>query len=439
MKTLYLDCSMGAAGDMLTAALLELLPDPDAFVAELNALGIPGVRWQRERMTKKGVAGTYVSVLLDGEEESELLQGYAHAHGHDHTHTHEHTHEHARGHGQQHEHEHAHDHAMHHHSDLHWIEHIVQDLPVSEKVKGDILAVYHLIAEAESTVHGVPVSEIHFHEVGSLDAVADVTAVCLLMERLAPDAVIASPVCVGYGLVRCAHGVLPVPAPATSLLLKDVPIDPGDIEGELCTPTGAALIRHFVGEFGPLPAMRISSVGYGCGKKDFPRANFVRALFGESEKTGASGIEAICELSCTLDDMTAEEIGFAMERLFAGGAREVYTVPVGMKKNRPGTLLRVLCRSGEREKMAALIFKHTSTIGICAAEMERLVLERHFERRETPYGPVQVKASSGFGVKREKLEYEDLARIAREQDLSLAELRAFLSTHGAEAHSEKEV
>ncbi|MCI9186666.1 MAG: nickel pincer cofactor biosynthesis protein LarC [Oscillospiraceae bacterium] len=401
MKTLYLDCGMGAAGDMLAAALLELLPDPGAFVAELNALGFPGVHIRTEPAVKCGITGTHFAVTVHGQEEG---------HG---QHHHHHHHEH--------EHQHAHE---HHHSGLHEIEHIVQGhLALPERVKRDVLAVYRQLAEAESHAHGIPVSDIHFHEVGTMDAIADITAVCLLMDRLAPGKVIASPVHTGSGQVRCAHGILPVPAPATAYLLRDVPIYGGTVQGELCTPTGAALLKHFVTRFGDMPVMRVSAIGYGCGKKDFEAANCVRALLGETENAAGS----VLNLSCNLDDMTAEAVSFAMERLFDAGALEVYTLSAGMKKSRSGLLLRVICRPQDRETIVQTIFRHTSTIGIRESVNRRYVLEREIQTVDTAYGPVRKKISQGFGVTRTKYEYEDLARIAREQNLSLKEAEALVS------------
>jgi hypothetical protein len=281
------------------------------------------------------------------------------------------------------------------------------------------MGVYGLIAEAESSVHGRPVSEIHFHEVGTYDAIADIAAVCLLMEEIAPGKVAASPVHVGSGQVRCAHGILPVPAPATALILKDVPIYGGSVRGELCTPTGAALLKYFVSEFGDMPVMRTTAVGYGMGKKDFEAANCVRAFLGEAEDR----TEIVSELSCNVDDMTAEEIGFAMERLFAGGAYEVYTVALGMKKSRPGTLLRVMCGEENKQEMISLIYKYTSTIGVRETLTRRYILDRQVETIETPYGKVRRKMSSGYGVTRAKYEYEDLAAIARERGISVGEAR----------------
>ena len=409
MKTLYLDLSMGAAGDMLAAALLELLPDPDSFLAELNGLGIPGVRYQRERAVKCGVTGTHLAVTVDGEEE----------HSHDH-HPHDHRHEHHHDQGtHDHEHRHGHEHGSHHHSGIHDIAHIILDLALPSKVKDDVMAVYALIAQAESHVHGAPVTEIHFHEVGTMDAVADITAVCLLMDRLAPDLVTASPVHVGSGQVRCAHGILPVPAPATAHILRDVPIYGGQIQGELCTPTGAALLRHFAAQFGPMPLMRTQAVGYGCGKKDFEAANCVRAMLGEA----GDGGDQVAVLSCNLDDMTAEALGFAVERLFEAGALDAYTVPAGMKKSRPGVLLQAICRIQDRQAVTEALFRHTTTLGIRESVSLRYVLERSVQALDTPWGPVRRKESSGYGVSRVKYEYEDLARIAREQKISLDQAR----------------
>jgi len=388
MRTLYIDCAMGAAGDMLTAALIELLPQPEAFLDKLNALGIPHVRYEKEKSVKCGITGTHISVKTYGEEEI--------------SYTHEHAHEH------------------HYHSSMQDIEHIVtQHLSLTERVKDNVLAVYRLIAEAESAVHGVPVTDIHFHEVGTMDAIADITAVCMLMEELRPEQVIVSPIHVGSGQVQCAHGLLPVPAPAAAYILREVPIYGGSIRGELCTPTGAALLKHFATRFGDMPVMRTQAIGYGMGKKDFEAANCVRVLLGET----ADNADVVVELMCNVDDMTAEAIGFATETLLAEGALEVYTVPVGMKKSRPGTLICVMCREADREKTTALIFKHTTTIGVRERTSRRTILQRSIQTKETPFGSVRQKVSDGYGVCREKYEYEDLAAIARREGMSLDEVR----------------
>ena len=405
---------MGAAGDMLAAALLELLPDQDAFIERLNALGIPGVKFKREASVKCGITGTHLSVMVNGQEEG----SHDHHHSHDGGHHHEHEGAHHHEHGDDHEHAHS-----HHHSSLHDIEHIVRGhLPLSDKVKDDIMAVYELIAQAESHAHGVPVTDIHFHEVGTLDAVADITAVCMLMDAVAPEQVVVSPIHVGYGQVRCAHGILPVPAPATAFILRDVPTYGGGMEGELCTPTGAALIKHFAAKFGSMPAMRVKTIGYGMGKKDFEAANCVRAMLGETDEAP----EEILELACNVDDMTGEAVGYAMDRIFDAGALDVYTIPIGMKKSRPGLLIHAMCREQDKEAVISAMFAHTSTIGIRENKFVRRVLSRRIEDVDTPYGQVRLKVSSGYGVERRKYEYEDIARIAEEKGIGLIEAEAMV-------------
>lgn len=394
MKTLYLECSMGAAGDMLTAALLELIDDKQAFVNRINRLGLPGVNVTAEPSVKCGITGTHMKVTVDGEEEESLD---AHSHHH----------------------EHGREHSHHHHASVADIEELINGLDVSDRVKADAKAVYALIAEAESQVHGHPVSEIHFHEVGTMDAVTDVVSVCLLMEEIGAEEVVVSPVHVGSGHVHCMHGILPVPAPATALILKDVPTCGGHIRGELCTPTGAALLKHFASRFGDRPMMKTKAIGYGMGKKDFEQANCVRAFLGESEGKR----EQITKLECNLDDMTGEDIGYAIEQLFSAGAREVFTQPIGMKKNRPGVLLSVLCAAEDADRMAEEIMKHTSTLGIRRQEMSRYVLKRDVRTISTPYGDVRIKRASGMGVERSKPEFDDLAMLAAENNLPLRTIR----------------
>ena len=473
MKTLYFDCGMGAAGDMLMASLYEICPDKEKFLKTMNGMGLPGLSVEAEPAVKCGITGTHMKVTIHGEEEESVdvdLQRHDHHHDHDDDHHHAHDHEdgqHIHDHHHDHEddhsheghhhphelteseaeqiiHEHTHDdqsnhhhenqndlnsphthdhdhgHTHHHHASMEGITHIIENLNLPEEVKTDIVAVYRLIAEAESHVHGKTVEEIHFHEVGTADAIADIAGVCLLMHMIAPQKVIASPIHVGSGNVRCAHGILPVPAPATAFILQGIPIYSSAIKGELCTPTGAALLKHFVTEFKEMPVMRTTAIGYGMGKKDFERANCVRVLLGETEGTGGE----VAELSCNLDDMTPEALGFVQELLFAAGALEVYTIPIGMKKSRPGILLTCMCHCEDREKMVSLIFKHTTTLGIRESISRRYTLTRTMKEHETPYGVVREKISEGYGVRRGKLEYEDLAKIAREQGMSLEEVKA---------------
>ena len=440
MKTLYLDCSMGAAGDMLSAALLELLPDSDAAVADLNALGIPGVEFVREPVTRCGIAATHLSVCVNGQEE---VTDDGHHHHHDHNHDHHH-HDHDHDH---HDHEHGHDHDhdlltnqltnestnqltnYHHvHRSLADIMGLVDGLHLPDKVADNARAVYSLLAEAEGRAHGRSIDLVHFHEVGALDAVADIVACCYLMARIAPEKVVASPVHVGFGSVRCAHGVMPVPAPATACLLEGVPTyADGTIQGELCTPTGAALLRHFVSEFGPMPLMRVAATGHGAGRKEFERANIVRAMLGESGPASSGATEEVLELACNIDDMTAEDLAFAAESVRDAGALDVWMQPALMKKGRPGTIFLALCRPTDRDAVIGAILKHTSTLGVRETYVRRTVLEREESVVSTPFGDIRRKTASGFGIKREKFEYEDLAAAARTFGRSLPEIRAEIS------------
>lgn len=385
------------------SALLELLPENNNFIERMNKLGIPGVHLEAKHSEKCGIGGTHVSVTVHGEEE-ESHDVHEHEHHHDHDHEHHH------------EHEHTH---HHHHSGMSDIGAVIDSLDIPEKVREDVKAVYALIAQAESTVHGKPITEVHFHEVGTADAIADITGCALLIHELGVERIVCSPITTGFGQVRCAHGILPVPAPATALILSGVPCSAGIIEGELCTPTGAAIVKHFADEFRSMPQMSMDKIGYGMGNKDFAAANCLRAVLGESEGTSSN----VTELACNLDDMTAEEIAYAMEKLFEAGALDVYTTSIGMKKSRPGTMLTVMCREGERNSMAGLIFKHTSTIGIREYKCNRMVMNRSEYEFESEYGNIRIKEVSGYGVTKEKPEFEDLKKIADRTGKSLREIK----------------
>lgn len=387
MKMLYLDCGMGAAGDMLAAALLELHDAPEQVLETLNRAFAGKAVLSFRKDSKCGISGTHFTVCIDGDIEGEAV------------------------------------HHHHPHTSISEVREFIRSLDLPAEVTGNALAVYNLIAAAEARVHGHPMENIHFHEVGSLDAMADVVSVCYLMHGLAPEKILASPVHVGSGTVRCAHGILPVPAPATQVLLTGIPIYSGDIQGELCTPTGAALLKHFVSEFGGMPPLRVRKIGYGTGFRDFPRANVIRALLGDSgEETGQ-----IIELACNIDDMTAEELAFAQERLFAAGALDVTFTNIGMKKNRPGVMLTCMCRAEQRDAMLVCLFRHTTSLGIREYVCRRYTLDREFRTCETPCGPVRIKRSSGYGTVREKAEFEDLKKIAEERDLPLRDVRKLLS------------
>lgn len=384
MRTLYIDCSMGCAGDMLTAALLELHPDKDDFLSRMNAaLGGKAVLTAAPD-SKCGIIGTHVTVLINGDEEGEK--------------THHH----------------------HEHTSITEIMAFIDSVPLDEAIRENAKKVYSIIAEAESRVHGHPMENVHFHEVGSLDALADVLSVCALMHELAPERILASEVNVGSGTVRCAHGILPVPAPATELILRGVPIYSGQIKSELCTPTGAALLKFFVLEFGAMPTMQIENAGCGTGKKDFECANVVRAFIGETTDEG----DRIIELACNLDDMTPEELSFAMEELFTLGALDVYFTSIGMKKSRPGVKLTCMCRERQRKQMLECIFKHTTTLGVREYVCKRYELGRSEKTVRTQDGEVRVKTSSGYGAVREKAEYEDLAALARKSGKTIAQIRS---------------
>ena len=279
---------------------------------------------------------------------------------------------------------------------------------------------FTLLAKAEAAVHGMKPEAVRFHEVGALDALADVLCVCALMDALQPQRVLCSPINVGSGQVRCAHGVLPVPAPATERLLRGVPVYAGSVTGELCTPTGAALLRQFVSDYGAMPQMCVSAAGYGTGKKNFAAANVVRVLLGES----GNGDEQVVELCCNIDDQPAESLAFAMDELLALGALDVYFTAVGMKKGRPGVLLTCLCRPEQRDAMLRCIFRNTTTLGVRERTCARYSLARRTQTVQTRFGPVRVKTAQGYGVTREKAEYDDLAQRARESGQPLDEIRA---------------
>lgn len=418
MRILYLDCGMGAAGDMLAGALVSLLSkeEQESFIKMINNIGVDGVKVSLSDDAKCGIVGKHFKVEIDGVEE--------HSHDvHEHEHHHEH-HEHGDGHNDNDNHGH------HHHGTGPFPEELEA---VTEKFnniladdvaivgQSDIKGVYELLAEAEAKVHGKDVSEIHFHEVGMKDALIDIASVVYLMNKLKVDKVVVSPVNVGFGKVKCAHGILPVPAPATAELVKGIPTYAGRFEGELLTPTGAALLKYYADEFSYQPLMNVIKCGYGTGNKNFESANVVKAVLGEVTDELIS--ENVIELNCNVDDMSAEDMAYATKALIENGAKDAFVTPVIMKKGRSGMLLTVLCSAIDKERFVSLIFKHTSTIGIRVKETERIILNRHEETVHTKLGDVRVKYSEGYGVKREKPEFEDLRKLAEENNISVAEAR----------------
>jgi uncharacterized protein (TIGR00299 family) protein len=433
---------MGAAGDMLMAALSELLPDKQAFIKNLNEVGIDGVKVVSQNVNRYGISGTDVSVLIksegktveEGSHDIDPAEFHAHLHEHSHGHDeHDTSEKHLDEIHQHHEHEHR-------HTKLSDIHSMINALNIPNKVKDEAIAVYDLIAKAEGEVHGRTPGDVHFHEVGRLDAIADIVGVCLALNEIAPDKIIVSPINVGSGMVGCAHGVVPVPAPATAILLKGMLSYSGPIMSELCTPTGAALLKHFCNVNGRMPFMKTEKIGYGFGKKKLSCANVLRVFLGDSidevlEKENEPGSvsvpriagpnERICELSCNIDDMTAESIAFACEKLIEEGALDAYTTPIVMKKGRPATMINCICKPEEADKFAELLLKHTTTFGVRKATFERYALNRDIKHINTPFGDIRVKTGNGYGIEKSKPEYEDIKRIAKENDCSLKEANEY--------------
>ena len=427
MKTLYIECSMGAAGDMLMAALYELLDDKQAFLDTMNCLGLPGVRVEAQAGATCGIAGTHMAVTVHGQEETEgsipaeAPHPHVHSHeaDHDHDHGHEHHHEHGHDlehydHDHGHDHHHDHDHGAAHHDPHHGrpepTGELLDSWPLPEEVRRRARRVYDAIAQAEAKAHGCPVGDVHFHEVGALDAVADVAGVCYALYLLAPERVVVSPIHVGSGTVRCAHGVMPVPAPATANLLSGVPVYGGAVQGELCTPTGAALLTSFADAYGPMPVMVTRAVGVGIGTKQFEQANCVRAFLGETAEE-ANG--EILELVCNIDDMTPEALSFAAARLLEAGALDVYTTPGTMKKGRPGHVLTVLCAPEKENALARRVLAETTTNGLRVRRCGKYFLAPGAGMVQTQWGPVKLKLARGYGITHVKPEFEDAAELAR--------------------------
>ena len=387
MRILYIECGMGAAGDMLMSALYELLKDKQGFLDTMNALGLPGVRLTAEAGVTCGIAGSRIRVSIRG------TQGTP---------------------------------EQHHHGGYTTPEEIsglLDALPLPEAVIANARSIYDAIAQAEAKAHRCPAGEVHFHEVGALDAAADIIGVCYALHLLQPERIVVSPIHVGSGTVRCAHGVFPVPAPATAALLAGIPIYGGTVEGELCTPTGAALLTHFADSFGPMPVMRTEQVGIGIGSKVFRQANCVRAFLGTDETPACAANGKITELICNIDDMTGEALAFACTQLLALGALDVYTIPGIMKKGRPGVVLTVLCDPQQKDLLARHILAQTATNGVRAREYEKYFLSPGGKSAETPWGTVRIKTAEGFGVVHAKPEHEDVAALARSAGVSYQTVR----------------
>ena len=421
MKTIYLECNMGAAGDMLMSALYEICDQKEWFLHKMNTVFAPyHIALSPESAVSCGISGTHMKVTVNGTEEVSLDVNAEHAH---HTHA-----ECPDASGAREVSDPAEDGHSHTHTTYAAVCEEITSLDLPAEVKEDALAIYRLLGEAEAKVHDTTLEQIHFHEVGTLDALADVVGCALLIRTIAPEQILASPLHVGNGFVKCAHGVLPVPAPATAELLRGIPFYTGSVTGELLTPTGAAILHYYVLRYLPMPTMTASEIGYGIGSKDFGIANCVRAFLGDTasylaaEEEPYSCDDTILSISCNIDDMTGEALGLATEIFMAAGALDVFTIPIQMKKNRPAVMLTCMCAKEDREKFLTLILKHTTTLGVREYTCKRYGLKREIREVETIYGTVRVKAASGYGVAKEKPEYEDMARIAKEKKISLAEI-----------------
>lgn len=416
MKDLYLDCISGISGDMTLAALIDLGADVEYIKRELMKLPIDDFDLWVETVDKQGIAAKKLRIKLP--EMDAHVHGIGEGHGHTHSHDgHVHTHDHGDG-----EHHHPHDHRK-----AATILEMIRESELPERVKARSAAIFDVIAVAEGKIHGIDPSEVHFHEVGAMDSILDTIGICLALEDLRVERLFASPVPTGYGKMRMAHGLYPIPAPATAELLTGIPLAKSHSEGELTTPTGAGVLKALVTKFGQLENFTVERIGFGAGTKDFPAMpNVVRALLGQSSERGAAGVaarETVHVLEAQLDDCTAEACGYAMERLFEVGALDVYFTAVQMKKNRPGTLITVLCLSALSERLEEVLLTETTTFGVRQSVWTRRILERDFDTVVTPYGTVRRKIGRmGDRVLQATPEYEDVARLARERQVPFVDV-----------------
>lgn len=429
-RVLYFDCSSGISGDMTLGALLDLGADEKKFLGELEKLGVDGYTVHIEETQKNGIRAKHVRVDVDGA--PEYPHGYAHhgPHGGE-GHARE-----AHGAGED-----AHGHA-HPHRSFADIREIIEGSALDDRVKKLALNIFRRVADAEAKVHGTTADKVHFHEVGAVDSIVDIVGCAILICELNPQAVYASVIHEGHGFVRCQHGMLAVPVPAASEILASAGarVEQINVEGELVTPTGAAIIAELAASYGPMPAMRMEKIGWGAGTKDLPIPNVLKVCEGTTEtpprneelrlsenQPGAGLAEPFCGdevsvLEANLDDCTGEMLGRAMELLMEAGALDVFYTPVFMKKNRPAYRLTVLAKPEDEKRLERLIFLHTTTIGIRRRREARTVLKREAASARTPYGELKTKAVTLDGRKRAYPEYESAAKLAEKNDLSLWEI-----------------
>lgn len=424
-RQLYLECYSGISGDMAVAALLDLGADEQILRKALASLPVGGFEIAVTRKVKSGLDVCDFDVILDAEHENhdhdmEYLHGHDHQHTHDHEHVHEdgsvHTHEH---HHHDHSHEHHHDHGHHHeHRGLHEILHIIEHADMTERAKETAVRIFQILAEAESKAHGVPADQVHFHEVGAVDSIVDILAVAVCLDNLDITEVIVPFLCEGQGSIRCQHGIIPVPVPAVVNIAQahGLTLKPTGVQGELVTPTGAAIVAA-VRTSDKLPqACRIVKVGMGAGKREYEGTGILRAMLLESGNAEAA--DTIWRLESNLDDCSGEVLGFVMDELFAAGARDVYYTPIYMKKNRPAVQINIICREQDVDKLQNILFCNTTTIGVRRCRMERTILPREIRQIDTPYGKVQVKVCRIGEEVRAYPEYDSVVELCKTHNMS---------------------
>jgi hypothetical protein len=410
MKVLYFDCFAGAAGDMILGALLDAGLPLDELRRALGSLAIGGYEIGADRVLRAGIAATKFRV-------EEQTRGDAHEHAH-------HSHGGSEG---------ASRPAHHDHRTLDEIERLIRTSALSAPAQRRACELFRRLAETEAAIHRMPVERVHLHEVGALDSIIDIVGAVFALDWVGADRILASPLNVGGGMVRSAHGLFPVPAPATVSLLRHVPVYSSGIESELVTPTGALLVTAYASGYGPVPAMTIEQVGYGAGDRDLGDVpNVLRILVGQEQ--GARRGDRVAFLECEIDDMNPQIYGVLMDRLYGAGALDVFYAPVQMKKNRPGTLVSIVAPPDRREPLSAILFAETTTIGLRYQEIERECLERRVVDVATPLGAVRVKLAIRDGrVVNASPEFEDCARLAAEggvsvKDVQAQAMRAYLET-----------
>lgn len=428
MRILYYDCFSGISGDMNLGAMLDLGVDKDYLIKELEKLNLSGeYEIKVTKDSRKGINGTKVDVVLLNEihehhHEQPCSNEHEHSHENEHHHHHEHSHEH-----EHHECENHHDHSHHHdHRNLKAIQEIISSSSLSEKVKELSLNIFMKVAEAEAKVHGKPLYEVHFHEVGAIDSIVDIVGAAICLDYLKVDKILASSVELGGGFVKCAHGLIPVPAPATVEILKGVAVKTGAVPFETTTPTGAAILAAAVEDFTDLKNFKIDKIGYGIGGRDTEIPNVLRVYLGDKTselQNNLNDMDEVFILSCNIDDMNPEIFSYVMERLFGEGALDVYRIPVLMKKDRMGFMLNVISKEKDLKAIKEIIFKETTTIGVRQVKVEREKLKRNFEIVETEYGKINVKRSYYEGkIIKWKPEYEDCKRLAAENNLPITKI-----------------